>query len=238
MRDRLAYSIEEAAEAANTGKTALYEALGSGELAARKRGRRTLILAADLRAWLERLPPLELKRTPNLSPAVRQGCAEPTQQNDKRPVEVPIGAERQERDLEPTRLEATFGSTLEICRTRLDISCGKNTIANSGFPQALKAFPRVSITETPRGDPTDLLKARRRDLAEGDGGMTTLQWTPPQGHADIAPSRYERIEGDGCLIVTHIGSPPLRRSVPIGCQALSPLPVAPFGGNRARASLH
>jgi hypothetical protein len=22
-------------------------------------------------------------------------------------------------------------------------------------------------------------------------------WTPPQGRADIAPSRYERIEGDG-----------------------------------------
>ena len=49
MRDRLAYSIEEATEAANTGKTALYEALGSGKLPAHKRGRRTLILAADLR---------------------------------------------------------------------------------------------------------------------------------------------------------------------------------------------
>ena len=64
MRDRLAYSIEEATEAANTGKTALYEALGSGELPAHKRGRRTLILAADLRDWLQRLPALELKRTP------------------------------------------------------------------------------------------------------------------------------------------------------------------------------
>jgi excisionase family DNA binding protein len=74
MRDRLAYSIEEAAEAANTGKTALYEALGSGELPARKRGRRTLILAADLRAWLEKLPALELKRTPNLSGALSHGC--------------------------------------------------------------------------------------------------------------------------------------------------------------------
>jgi len=105
MPDPLAYTIPQAAAAAATGKTGLYEAIASGQLSARKRGRRTLILAADLRAWLERLAPLELKRTPKLSPAVRQGCAEPTQQNDKRPVEVPIGAERQERDLEPTRLE-------------------------------------------------------------------------------------------------------------------------------------
>jgi excisionase family DNA binding protein len=105
MRDRLAYSIEEAAEAANTGKTALYEALGSGELPARKRGRRTLILAADLRAWLERLPALELKRTPNLSGDLSQDCAEKAQPNDKRPVEGAISAERERRDPEATRLE-------------------------------------------------------------------------------------------------------------------------------------
>ena len=103
MRDRLAYSIEEATEAANTGKTALYEALGSGELPAHKRGRRTFILAADLRAWLEKLPPLELKRTPNLSGDLGQGCAEKAPPNDKRPVEGAISAEREGRDLEPTR---------------------------------------------------------------------------------------------------------------------------------------
>ena len=103
MRDRLAYSIEEATEAANTGKTALYEALGSGELPAHKRGRRTLILAADLRLWLEKLPPLELKRTPNLSGDLSQGCVEVAQSNDKRPVEGAISAEREGRDLEPTR---------------------------------------------------------------------------------------------------------------------------------------
>ena len=105
MRDRLAYSIEEATEAANTGKTALYEALGSGELPAHKRGRRTLILATDLRDWLQRLPALELKRRPNLSDALSQGCAEPTQQNDKPPVEGPIGAEREGSDLEAARPE-------------------------------------------------------------------------------------------------------------------------------------
>jgi excisionase family DNA binding protein len=105
MRDRLAYSIEEATEAANTGKTALYEALGSGELPAHKRGRRTLILAADLRAWLEKLPPLELKRTPNLSGDLSQGSAEKAPPNDKRPVEGAISAERERRDPEATRLE-------------------------------------------------------------------------------------------------------------------------------------
>jgi excisionase family DNA binding protein len=105
MRDRLAYSIEEATEAANTGKTALYEALGSGELPAHKRGRRTLILATDLRAWLEKLPPLELKRTPNLSGDLGQGCAEKAPPNDKRPVEGAISAERERRESEATRLE-------------------------------------------------------------------------------------------------------------------------------------
>jgi excisionase family DNA binding protein len=105
MPDRLAYSIEEAAEAANTGKTAPYEALGSGELPAHKRGRRTLILATDLRDWLQRLPALELKRTPNLSRAMNPGCAEPAEANDRLRVDGPIGAEREGRDPEATRLE-------------------------------------------------------------------------------------------------------------------------------------
>ena len=103
MADLLAYTIAQAAKAAATGKTALYEALNSGELHARKRGRRTLILAADLRAWLERLPVLELKRRPNLSPAVSQGCADQAEPNERRRMDGPISAEREGRDLEPTR---------------------------------------------------------------------------------------------------------------------------------------
>jgi excisionase family DNA binding protein len=105
MPDPLAYSILQAAKAANTGKTALYEALGSGELPAHKRGRRTLILESDLRDWLQRLPRLELRRTPNLSSAVRQGCAEQAQPNDKRRLDGPISAQREGRDLDATRLE-------------------------------------------------------------------------------------------------------------------------------------
>jgi hypothetical protein len=48
-------------------------------------------------------------------------------------------------------------------------------------------------------------------------------WTPPQGHADIAPTRYERIEGDGYLTIdAHWVVSALLRSVPIESRALEP----------------
>ena len=58
MPDGLVHSITEACAISRTGRTALYEAIKSGDLAARKRGRRTLILASDLQRWLESLPPI------------------------------------------------------------------------------------------------------------------------------------------------------------------------------------
>ena len=51
-------SITEACAVAGIGKTKLYEAIGAGQLEARKYGKRTLILRDDLRRFLTRHPVL------------------------------------------------------------------------------------------------------------------------------------------------------------------------------------
>jgi len=56
MDTPLAYSIAEACAVARTGRTSIYQAIKSGDLIARKRGRRTIVLLEDLRRWLEKLP--------------------------------------------------------------------------------------------------------------------------------------------------------------------------------------
>lgn len=55
----LVYTVAEACTVTRTGKTALYEAIKTGELRAVKRGRRTLVLSADLKEWIEKLPTIE-----------------------------------------------------------------------------------------------------------------------------------------------------------------------------------
>ena len=56
MHTPLAFSIAEACAIARAGRTAIYQAIRDGQLVARKRGRRTIILSDDLRRWLDSLP--------------------------------------------------------------------------------------------------------------------------------------------------------------------------------------
>lgn len=55
MKTPLAYKIEEACAATGIGKTRMYQALDSGELRAKKWGKSTLILKADLQQFLSNL---------------------------------------------------------------------------------------------------------------------------------------------------------------------------------------
>jgi excisionase family DNA binding protein len=57
----IAYSISEACAAARIGRTSLYQEIKAGRLRAIKRGRRTLILPADLHRWLETSPAIKPK---------------------------------------------------------------------------------------------------------------------------------------------------------------------------------
>jgi excisionase family DNA binding protein len=51
-----AYSIAEVCRLTSLGRTSIYAAIKSGELIAHRWGRRTVVLAADLRAFLNNLP--------------------------------------------------------------------------------------------------------------------------------------------------------------------------------------
>ena len=53
---QIALSIAQSAKRAGVSRSKLYEELSAGRLHARKLGRRTLILAADLSLWLSSLP--------------------------------------------------------------------------------------------------------------------------------------------------------------------------------------
>lgn len=52
----VAYTIPEAVRVSGIGRTSLYAAIGSGALKARKYGRRTIIMADDLKAFVSALP--------------------------------------------------------------------------------------------------------------------------------------------------------------------------------------
>ena len=54
--EKLAYTIDEAVDEGAGSRTIIYEAIKAGTLKAKKRGKRTIILAADLIQYLEALP--------------------------------------------------------------------------------------------------------------------------------------------------------------------------------------
>ena len=56
---RTAYSIAETMAQSGLGRDTIYKAIHQGRLKARKLGRRTIVLASDLQAFLETLPVME-----------------------------------------------------------------------------------------------------------------------------------------------------------------------------------
>ncbi len=54
--EKKAFTIREAVEAGAGSRSVIYENIKNGSLRARKRGRSTVILAADLTEYLESLP--------------------------------------------------------------------------------------------------------------------------------------------------------------------------------------
>lgn len=53
--ERAAYNVDEAAEILSIGRTSLYAQIKTGKLRATKLGRKTLFLAKDIDAFLDRL---------------------------------------------------------------------------------------------------------------------------------------------------------------------------------------
>jgi excisionase family DNA binding protein len=82
IMDPLAYSIPEVCELARAGRTALYQAINSGELVAHKRGKRTLIFARDLQRYLDALPQIEVKH-----PIERAAVSSTAQATSRAPTE-------------------------------------------------------------------------------------------------------------------------------------------------------
>ncbi|MEH2492804.1 helix-turn-helix domain-containing protein [Bradyrhizobium sp. AZCC 2230] len=67
LSERLSVSPEEASALTGIGLTSIREAISSGDLKAKKHGRRTVVLPDDLRLWLKTLP--DARRSTEVSSA-------------------------------------------------------------------------------------------------------------------------------------------------------------------------
>ncbi|MHB2210682.1 helix-turn-helix transcriptional regulator [Methylobacterium sp. CM6257] len=56
MNEKLSYGVADVVKASGASRSLIYEQIKAGNLKARKLGRRTLILSADLQSWLAALP--------------------------------------------------------------------------------------------------------------------------------------------------------------------------------------
>jgi excisionase family DNA binding protein len=61
--DQLLLTIPECCRLAAIGKTKFYELVASGEIPVRKIGKKSLVAAADLKRWADRLPAISVKST-------------------------------------------------------------------------------------------------------------------------------------------------------------------------------
>jgi excisionase family DNA binding protein len=77
MNSPLVYTVAEACAVARASRTAIYAAIGEGALTARKRGRKTLILAEDLRRWVGGLPAIKPKSGPRTPGTVGRRIGQP-----------------------------------------------------------------------------------------------------------------------------------------------------------------
>ena len=80
--NKRALSVDETCHAGNFGRTSFYEFVSTGLLQARKLGRKTIVLQADLDRFLEALPAASVGTK---QPAAVAGCSE----NLNRPAFAP-----------------------------------------------------------------------------------------------------------------------------------------------------
>ena len=59
--DQLFYTIPECCRLAAIGRTKFYELVASGDIPVRKIGKKTLVAAADLKRWADRLPAIAIR---------------------------------------------------------------------------------------------------------------------------------------------------------------------------------